>query len=84
MRQKENKIFPNFWTSEGGQPPSFGEHFLGSEIKIKKLHRSTGLRARMIPHMTKSIHCFGFKLWCYRFESLRIIYFRLFCNSDYT
>ena len=41
---------------------------------------SIGLRARMIPHITKSVHWFGFRLRCYRFESLHILYFRLFCK----
>ena len=31
----------------------------------------------MIPHITKSVHWYGFRLRCYRFESLLILYFRL-------
>ena len=50
--------------------------FLGlrskSKNRIGNAH-SIGLRARMIPHITKSVHWFGFRLWCYRFESLLIL-----------
>ena len=77
------QIFPDFLTSEGDRFPTFGGIF--SDLRWKSKNRignaySIVLRSRKIPHMTKSVHWFGCRLWCYRFESLHILYFRLFCS----
>ena len=76
------QIFPDFFTSEGDRFPTFGGIF--SDLRWKSKNRigdaySIVLRSRKIPHMTKSVHWFGCRLWCYRFKSLHILYFRLFC-----
>ena len=75
------QIFPDFLTSEGDRFPTFGGIF--SDLRWKSKNRignaySIVLRSRKIPHMTKSVHWFGCRLWCYRFKSLHILYFRLF------
>ena len=77
------QIFPDFLTSEGDQFLTFGGIF--SDLRWKSKNRignaySIVLRSRKIPHMTKSVHWFGCRLWCYRFKSLHILYFRLFCT----
>ena len=77
------QIFPDFLTSEGDRFPTFGGIF--SDLRWKSKNRignaySIVLRSRKIPHMTKSVHWFGCRLWCYRFKSLHILYFRLFCT----
>ena len=77
------QIFPDFLTSEGDRFPTFGGIF--SDLRWKSKNRignaySIVLRSRKIPHMTKSVHWFGCRLWCYRFKSLHILYFRLFCS----
>ena len=77
------QIFPDFLTSEGDRFPTFGGIF--SDLRWKSKNRignaySIVLRSRKIPHMTKSVHWFGCRLWCYRFKSLHILYFRLFCR----
>ena len=79
------QIFPNFFTSEGDRFPTFGGIF--SDLRWKSKNRignaySIVLRSRKIPHMTKSVRWFGCRLWCYRFKSLHILYFRLFCRSN--
>ena len=78
------QIFPDFLTSEGDQFPTFGGIF--SDLRWKSKNRignaySIVLRSRKIPHMTKSVHWFGCRLWCYRFKSLHILYFGLFCTQ---
>ena len=78
------QIFPDFLTSEGDRFPTFGGIF--SDLRWKSKNRignaySIVLRSRKIPHMTKSVHWFGCRLWCYRFKSLHILYFRLFCTQ---
>ena len=78
------QIFPNFLTSKGDRFPTFGGIF--SDLRWKSKNRignaySIVLRSRKIPRMTKSVHWLGCRLWCYRFKSLHILYFRLFCRG---